>query len=79
MLFPVIPVETGIQYFQRVKFSLDSRFRGRDDFLRSRQFYILKICIYLFSIRKFLYNVLKFFVWIASQRMHNWSSPSEAV
>ena len=33
-LFLVIPVKMGIQYYQIVTSSLDSRFRGSDDFLR---------------------------------------------
>ena len=37
-LFLVIPVKTGIQYYQVVKSSLDSRFRGSDDFLRRQDF-----------------------------------------
>jgi hypothetical protein len=34
-LFFVIPVETGIQYFQCLANTLDSRLRGNDDFLRN--------------------------------------------
>jgi len=30
----VIPAEAGIQYYQVITSSLDSRFRGSDDFLR---------------------------------------------
>ena len=30
----VIPVKTGIQFFQIVKIKMDSRLRGNDDFLR---------------------------------------------
>ncbi len=39
-LFLVIPVKTGIQYYQVVKSSLDSRFRGSDDFLRRHQIWL---------------------------------------
>ncbi|MBI3605344.1 MAG: RHS domain-containing protein [Nitrospirae bacterium] len=35
--FSVIPVQTGIQFFQVVMCFLDSRFRGNDDFLRGHQ------------------------------------------
>jgi hypothetical protein len=34
----VIPVKTGIQYFQWVPGALDTRFRGYDELLPARQF-----------------------------------------
>jgi hypothetical protein len=34
--YPVIPVETGIQFFQIVSYSLDSCLRGNDAFLRTK-------------------------------------------
>ena len=37
--FFVIPVKTGIQSFQVVTCSLDTRFRGYDDFLRMYRYY----------------------------------------
>jgi hypothetical protein len=36
-LFPVIPVETGIQSFQYLANTLDSRLRGNGDFLQNHQ------------------------------------------
>jgi hypothetical protein len=39
MIFWVIPVQTGIQLFYVVTFSLDSRFRGSDDFRTKINFY----------------------------------------
>ncbi len=33
MRFSVIPVKTGIQFFQCLLYILDSRLRGNDDFL----------------------------------------------
>lgn len=38
ILFLVIPVKTEIQYYQIFTSSLDSRFRGRDDFLQNHHF-----------------------------------------
>jgi hypothetical protein len=40
-LFPVIPAEAGIQFFQVVTTSLDSGFYRSDDFLRDLQFSFL--------------------------------------
>jgi len=35
--FSVIPVKTGIQFFECLSYILDSRLRGNDDFLRIHQ------------------------------------------